>query len=356
MTTTGAKVALNSRDRPYQAFVVERDIGRPDAAEIILSGIEDDLKLGYSAEIKYGDDTVYSGEIVNISNLSGGNEPAHTRVRAMNLFHRLNQGRRSDVFQKKDGIQEKEIFQRVLERVTKEADLRPVWGDKNPEIVHQGVVLWTNQTPMEFLAMRAERYGYHIWCVGNKLHCRVPDLSQESDFDLGVGGNGSTFGNKVLLPVQSFEPRMSSSQIAKKVVVRGTDPAKGEIFEDNSNITGPRKSSLGKEHAIEVCGCEETSIVDIPVFSKPEAKAVADADFLRRSLTFITAEAVIDLNSKLELGTTVGVSASPNKDPFNGRYYIMGMTHHFTVKHGKQDSYITHLRLARDAQFEISNG
>ncbi len=344
----------------YQSVVVDRDIGQPDAAELALSGVNHDVEIGATVEIKFGDDLIYSGEVVDIADVHGGSEPAHTRVRAMNKFHRLNLGRRSHVFlesKKGQGVKEEDVFKGILQLMakTKEVELSLDWGEKNPEIVHPEAVLWTNQTPMEFLCMRAERYGYHVWCVGETLHCKVPALSKESNFELSRRNSGSTEGKKVL-SVMSFEPRMSSARIVKKVTVRSSNPISGKVIEDNSDVGGPRSSPLGKEHAVQVCGRAETEIVDLPISSKPEAKAVADADFLRRSLTFITAEAVVDLNPKLELGKTVGVSVSPGDDRFNGRYLVVGMTHHHTLVNNNQDSYRTLLRLARDSQFARKEG
>ena len=200
--------------------------------------------------------------------------------------------------------------------------------------------------------MRAERYGFHFWCVDNEVHYKVPDLETHSPFRLMFPPQAS---QKLWQDVamQSFLPRMSSSNIVKKVRVRASDPINGK--KPIMGVSDEGVAALGKRHAVEACGQEyakyETIIVDVPVFSEKEADAVANAEFLRRSLSFITAEAVASAKPQLQLGTTVEVEANQieKNDPFNGRYYVTGITHRWTVLHSSGKPHQTHLRLARDA-------
>ena len=100
-------------------------------------------------------------------------------------------------------------------------------------------------------------------------------------------------------------------------------------------------------------GNDESFTVDHPIWSKEEADALAKARLQDLALSFITGEAEVAGKADYELGKCVKITANSDKsdDPFNGKYYIMGITHHHTASKSKSDGgYNTILRLARDAQ------
>jgi hypothetical protein len=71
-------------------------------------------------------------------------------------------------------------------------------------------------------------------------------------------------------------------------------------------------------------------------------------------MTYVTGEAECQGNADLELGQVVEITANAaNKagdDPFNGKYYIMGITHRHTLPKAKEGGFVTILKVARDAQ------
>jgi hypothetical protein len=56
---------------------------------------------------------------------------------------------------------------------------------------------------------------------------------------------------------------------------------------------------------------------------------------------------------QFDLGKVVKIVASEESnsgdDPFNGNYYVMGITHRYSHTKTKDGGYVTILRLARDA-------
>lgn len=341
----------------YESYTVRRDIGQPDTTEIVLSDLEPHLDVNAAAPIKIvcGDIPIFIGEVVGIDTTYDG--MFRTKVIAMNKLHRLTRGRRSEAFPDRN---EQDIFKKLLSDPKFDLSL----AEDLPEEVNFGsqkaknVVHCSNQTPMEFLAMRAARYGYHVWCVDNKVRCIVPDLTKESEFALTMSDLAPTNKSKMLLPLKSFSLRMSSADVVSQVIVRSSDPDqtddKEKVFIGVYPESDKETSPLGREHAVVACkslGEAKTFTYDLPVFSKAEAKAIAKAEFVRRSLSFITGRAVVDCHPELELGKTVEVVVSSNaEDPLNGNYYVMGITHRFVVKDQTATSYETELRLARDAQ------
>lgn len=353
-TSSRAKVAIGGLppSSDYESIVIERDIGQADAAQIVLSYSED-LKLNIADPVKveYDSKAIFIGEIVNIAT-TYQNSSFRIQVSAMNRLHRLNRGRRSDIF---PNLTEQDIIKKVLNDSEAGIELakwenNPNFGSKTPK---ETVVHWSNQTAMEFLAMRAARYGCHVWCVDKKVYWTVPVLSEVSNFALVVDQAPVAIQQKTKLPLKLLSVRKSSSEIVKQVTVRCSDPASGEVFVGQSP-QGKPTSKLGKEHAVAACKGHdeaETFTIDLPAFSKDEAQKIADGEFLRRSLTFMTGKALVECDPELDLGIVVEVAASPHDDdPLNGNYYVMGMTHNFSVKDKTHTSYDTELRLARDAQ------
>jgi hypothetical protein len=59
---------------------------------------------------------------------------------------------------------------------------------------------------------------------------------------------------------------------------------------------------------------------------------------------------VFDLGKIVKITPNSDPNSKPADDPFNGKYYIMGLTHRHTATKNKEGGFITVLRLARDAQ------
>jgi hypothetical protein len=195
--------------------------------------------------------------------------------------------------------------------------------------------------------MRAARSGCHVWCWDTKLFVKEPDLQGSQIADLKVGETGES-------AMKSFTPRLSSAAILKKVTVKGWNPETKELIQGDYSA---QNSSLGSQNAVAgsgKLGTEETFTVDHPIWSPDEAKALAKARLVDLSLSYITGECEMNGDPKFDLGKVVKITASAESesgnDPFNGKYYIMGVTHRYSLTKTKDGGYVTILRLARDAQ------
>jgi uncharacterized protein len=204
-----------------------------------------------------------------------------------------------------------------------------------------------NLTDLEFIRMRAARIGAHVWCVDKEVFVQKPELDKGPIATVKVGDSGQD-------AVRSFTPRLSSAAIVNKVTVKGWNPEKKELITGNATL---QTSKLGKEHSGKgsgTMGNEETFTVDHPIWSPEEATALAKARLQDLALSYITGECEVAGDAKYELGKIVQVISNPEDtgkdDPFNGNYYVMGVTHKYTVPRNKDGGYSTILRLARDAQ------
>jgi len=327
-------------DDHLQSYVVERDMFQPDMATIILANQNDAYsgkKAGDPVEILVGKGgkSIFKGEIVgNEPNFRGGGKTTIT-IRAVNKMHALLRKRVSMTFTDKTDEQ-------ILKQVVQSAGLTLKW--KHDKTITYKHVYQHNQTNLEFLRMRAARLGCHVWCVGTDLFCQQPDLNASTGVKLKVDEDGD-------VQLRSFGPRINTAAIVKKVTVKGWNPETKELITGEAEA---KNSPLGSTKAADAAGGqgqEDSFTVDSPIWSKEEADALAAGKMSDLSLTYMTGEAECSGSEKFDLGKTVEIMANAQgQDPYNGKYYIMGLTHRHTVPRAQEGGFVTVLKLARDAE------
>lgn len=330
-------------DEDFISYVVERDMNQPDMATVVLSNQDsaymDKTKIGAQIEIKVSKDqepetvSIFQGEILGVEPSYKGKDTTKILIRAVNKMHRLMRKRKSMTFADKSD-------QQILDQVVKDAGLSLEW--KHEKSITYKHVYQHNLNGLEFVRMRAARMGCHVWCVGNKIMVKEPDLSSDSGIEYSVDKGGT---------LRSFTPRMNSTAVLNKVSVKGWNPEKKELITGEATVSS---SPLGGTTAVsassDIGGNEESFTVDHPIWSKEEADAIAKARLRDLNLQFITGEAEVAGNAELELGTVVTIKASEAKsNPFNGKYFVMGITHRHTLPKGKDGGFVSVLKLARDA-------
>ena len=332
----------------FLAYTVDRDMFQPDMAQIVLSNQGDEytttVKIGDAVEIKIGDDStsIYKGEIVGVEPIYKGGEKTRVVIRAMNKLHRMLRVRKSITYTDKTD-------QDILSQVVGDSGLSLQWQHKTS--IQYKHVYQHNQTNLEFLRTRAARMGCHVWCIDSTVYVKQPDLQSGPIKTLTVDkpGDGET-------ALREFRPLLSSAAIVKKVTVKGWNPETKELITGQAEA---QNSSLGTENAATGSGSlagEETFTVDHPIWSAEEANALAAARLQDLSLTYITGHAVCTGDPAFDIGKVVKITANADPDsnksddPFNGNYYIMGLTHRHDASKSKDGGYSTILRVARDAQ------
>ena len=343
---TSFKIKIGSIEVPSESllgFTVERDIFQPDMCAIVLSNQDNNfspkVEVAAPIEVAVGDQTttIYKGEVTGMEATFKGGEKSRLLVRGMNKMHRLLRKRKSVTFMDKTDEQ-------ILKQVANDAGLNLKW--KHDVSITYKHVYQHNLTDLEFIRMRAARVGAHVWCVDKDLFIQKPELDKEPTTFLRVGKSGDN-------AVKSFTPRLSSAAIMNKVTVKGWNPEKKEQITGTATVA---KSKLGKDTVSagsKDFGNEETFTVDHPIWSPDEATALAKARLQDLALSYITGECEAPGSPAYELGTIVEIISNledtAGDDPFNGKYYIMGVTHRLILSKTKEGGYTTIVRLARDA-------
>jgi len=327
------------------SVVVDRDVNQPDQAVIVLSNSDhrySKKSLSGKVEIAIGDQgkSIYVGEIVGLEPSMKGGDKSTITIRAYNKVHRLLRIRKSMTYKDKTD-------QQILEQVVKDAGLTLAYKhEKNITYKH---VYQHNQNGLEFLRTRSARMGCHMWCVDSTVNVKQIDLQQAPSCEIrmqeGVGESG--------LQLRSFTPRVSGSQVAKKMTCKGWNPETKELINGEYSAQASR---LGSTPAHEACGehgKEENFMVDHPIWSKEEADALAKAKLIDANLTYMTGEAECIGDPQFDIAKVVKIMCNPDEgnDTFNGGYYVMGLTYRYSPGgKDKGGGFVSHLRLARDAQ------
>ena len=326
------------------SFVIDRDMNQPDMGTIVLYNQDhrySKSKVGDPIEVLVGQNqqSIYKGEIVGLEPAYRGNEPMRISIRAMDKFHRLLRKRKSMTYTN-------QTDQQILTQVAQDAGLTVDW--KHDTSITYKHVYQHNQTGMEFIRTRAARMGCHIWCKDTTLNIKQPDLSTDSGITLKVSEELAE-GDQM----RGFTPKMSSAPIASKMTVKGWNPETKELIQGTASAQSSPLGSQNASSASSDFGDNENFVVDHPIWSTEEANAVAKAKLQDQSLTYMTGEAEVIGDPKYDLGIVVSVvvNTQDSSDTFNGKYYIMGVTHRYISSGKDKDGgYVCHLKLARDAQ------
>lgn len=326
-------------DSDFISYVVERDMFQPDMAAVVLTNQNDvyssKITVGMPIEIRVGNPPkmIYKGELIGAEATYKGGQTTRLTLRAVNKMHRLLRIRKSLTFTDKTD-------QQIISQVAGDAGLSVEW--KHEKSITYKHVYQHNLSGLEFIRTRAARMGCHVWCEDTKLYVKEPDLGQKSGVKLSVDKDGN---------LRSFNPRISTASVVKKVTVKGWNPETKELITGEAQA---QNSPLGSQNAVSASGSlgnEESFTVDHPVWSKEEADAIAKARLRDLNLTFITGEAECKGDPNIEMGKTVEIEANATggSDPFNGNYYVAGVTHRHTMPKSKEGGYVTIIKFMRDA-------
>ena len=328
-------------DNHFLSYTVDRDMFQPDMAAIVLANQNDvysSKPVGATIEIHVGKNStpIYKGEIIGMEPMYKGGEKGKILIRAMNNIHKLLRKRKSVTYTDKTD-------QQILQQVVGGSGLSLEWKHENT--ITYKHVYQHNQTDMEFLRTRAARMGCHVWCVDKTVYVKQPDLQSGPIAELKIDGKSTD------TDLRSFTPRMSSHAVINKVCVRGWNPETKELITGEATVSGSKLGSSTSVAGSGSLGNEESFTVDHPIWSAEEANAIAKAKLQDASLTYMTGEAEVRGSAKFDLGKIVNVTANAvgGDDPFNGKYYIMGITHRHVVSTSKDGGFVTILRFARDA-------
>ncbi len=275
--------------------------------------------------------TLIIGEITAVEPLFSVDGVPQLRIRGYDRSHRLTRGKKTrtygDANPTGSGITEEQIINTIVQETdgitAKQVDTSGLSSIK------YHYVMQYNQTDLEFLWSRASSLGYQVYVDDKTLYFQKADAhrgqTSEKPATLTWGYN-----------LSSFEPRMTLMHQITEAVVKGWDPKTKSAIEgkgstDNSKTIpqiglNKKGSALSKEAFKDPA---EEVVVDKPVVTIDQAKAMAAARFAEAESEFVQAEgACRQGDPRLIAGRQVTIEGVGER--FSGDYYITEARHNYS--------------------------
>ncbi len=310
----------------------------PDSGKLTYADA-DTFKVGAEVKIELETDeirdemmalkaTLIIGEITAIEPVFADGGRPILRVRGYDRSHRLTRGKKTRTFgdanPKGAGITDQNIVQTIVQETE---------GITGSQIDASGLsnvkytyVMQYNQTDLEFLWSRAHLLGYQVYVEDKTLYFQKADAHRGSARDKPAALRWG-------LDLRSFAPRLTLMHQVDQAIVKGWDPAAKQAIEgvgkSDSSKTIPKiglakkGSALAKEA---LRGTAEEAVVDYPVTTVDQAKAIAAARFAEAESVFVQAEAEARVGDpRLIAGRLVTIEGVG--DRFGGDYYVTEARH-----------------------------
>jgi phage protein D len=304
-------IKINGQDAPHEFMndlletIVDTSLYLPEMFTILVKDSElkwvDEglLDLGNSVEISVaGAEQVgghggllIKGEITALEPDFSGEGKTNLLVRGYNKSHRLHRGKKSRTFLK---MTDSAVVSKIAGEVGLSADM-------DATNVTYDYIIQSNQTNMEFLQERAGRIGYQAFAAEDKLYFK------KGEANLGDGPE-----LKFAEDLRSFRPALAATHQVDKIKVLGWDAKQKKAITAQASPNGAmNQGGIGKTGgavAATAFGGAETVLVNQPVSTPDEAKALADGLANDLSSEFIQAEGVCLGNPGVKAGYVIKIS------------------------------------------------
>jgi phage protein D/phage baseplate assembly protein gpV len=267
--------------------------------------------------------TLIKGEITALEPDFSSTGQAVLVMRGYVKGQRLHRGKKARTFLKMSDSD-------IASKIAQEVGLTPSVDSTS---VRYDYVLQNNQTNMEFLLTRAERIGYQVYVKDETLYFKKGTANHQ--------GQGPELEWKKNL--KSFRPRLAATHQADQFVVRGWDAkAKkaitSQVTPSNNGRQGGVQQTGGAMAQQAFGGSAQAIVVDQPVSTADEAKAMAQAICDEVSGDFVQAEGTCVGDSSLRAGQVVRIKGVGTR--FSGNYFVTAATHVY-----KNGVYETHFSM-----------
>ncbi|NLE44885.1 MAG: VgrG-related protein [Chloroflexi bacterium] len=275
--------------------------------------------------------TLIIGEITAIEPIFSEQGRPVLQIRGYDRLHRLSRGKKTrtygDANPSGQGVTDDQIVRTIANETQglsgASVDTSGLSGIKYP------YVMQCNQTDLDFLWSRAALYGYQVYVEDKTLHFQKADHHRGSQSDKPAV---LTWHHNL----SSFTPRLTLMRQVDQAVVKGWNP-KTKAAVENTNKSdssatvpaiglGKKGSALAKER---LQGSAEQVVVEHPLRTVDEAKAIASARFAEAESEFIQAEGECQQGDpRLIAGRLVTIEGVGER--FSGDYYVTEARHRYS--------------------------
>jgi phage protein D len=318
----------------------------PDRVFLRDSGIAIGKPLKVTARLGGKTVPVFTGEVVALEadfDATG----SFTTVRALDLAHRLQRGRRVAAYPNTTAAD-------VAEKLAKQAHI-PI-GVIEPTRTTYTLLTQPNLADWDFLLALGAQNGLVPRVVDGRFHFDRPDpASTAPPADVPMGG--SPYLLSMFDGVLSVRTHLSSVNYADQVQVRGWNVAEKRAVLGRSAVThdsGAKAGLTPSSVASAPFGSHTWSVTDVTHGSEAEAQAVAAALAEGVASAFAALEIVVQGDPHLRAGCAVTLTGAGK--PFDGHYTVTGARHRVGPGQGYETRLTVGARGARAAAGPSGHG
>ncbi len=209
----------------------------------------------------------------------------------------------------------------VVRAIAAELGLRPTINGLDAP---SGTWAQLNESDLAFLRRLLGRFDADLQIVGGELHVSPRSEVQRGALELQLYGQ---LGRARVVADLADQ--------ATTVSVRGWNARDGEAVEADiasGAHLGPGAGQTGAELLQQHFAARREHLAHMPVLTRDEARAVAQAAFDQRARRFVRVDATAEGNPRLRVGSEVALSGL---DPrFDNHYYVVRATHLYDVRAG----------------------
>jgi phage protein D len=312
-------VVDDHRHLPDMFLLCFRDVGH-DVVEQAQIKIGSKVKISAPSPGAGGSELLIDGEVTALEAEydAGGSRAV---VRGYDGSHRLHRGR---VTQSYRNVKDSDLARTVAQRAS-----LGVGRIDDSRATHEHVSQ-ANLSDWDFLKSRAAEIGYEVAVTEGKLDFRKPTPSEQAPEQGDLHSKNPlqlAFGNDLL----EFRPRVSSSEQAGEIQVRGWDPrAKRALVGSAPAATTSTQLPQAPSALAGAFGAHTFKATDRPLSTQSEVDAVARSMAEQLGGAGAEAEGVARGDPRLRAGVAVSVTAVAGD--FAGSYTLTHTRHVFDAR------------------------
>jgi phage protein D/phage baseplate assembly protein gpV len=251
------------------------------------------------------------GEISALTADLPSSGPAAVEVQGFDRFHGLHRGtvyRQFGGESPGSGLSDSEIVSQIAAEMQLQPIVEETGARASPRIQN-------NITNFDFLQKLAQENDYFVKVDSGTIYFRSQPPQRPDTIRLEWGKN-----------LVSFSPRLSTAGLVNEVVVRGWDQVRKQriLVNVKRDPTQVPISPAGLKQISKGAGGRSQRVIDVPVSSFPEAKAIADSILRKQQVAAVAGSGTCLGDPAIRAGAKLELSGIGR---FAGSYFITRVTH-----------------------------
>ncbi|BAH40478.1 MAG TPA: hypothetical protein DGD08_04700 [Gemmatimonas aurantiaca] len=325
----------STREFKYVGAETDEELQRNDARGLRFKLFEPcrrevTVRMGYVDEMR----TMLTGTVTTMEpNFPSGGAPTLT-VRGLNVLHQLRRKPYDFAWEK---VTDSEIAKKLATLKDEETQLKrfPLPVETDPAVEGDEprleYIAQKSQTDIDFLFGRARERGYVIFIMEESKTKGGTVRPRRLYFGPPHGGQGVVLRDVIYRlewgrSLLEFKPTLTTAGQVRSVTVRGWDRATKKPIEEKVDLDDKElQRNTDLHRLLGSCDPHDDVVVDLPVFTKDQARSAARARLLQVQRAMVKASATTVGLPDLRAGQLVAIGNIGSR--FSGVYFVTDTTH-----------------------------